>query len=108
MKTRLSVSLALMMTLPGMTSAADTETGSAVSDCWSAYGDIWGERRSTISSREIDGDQIESLADFVRLTGRAEPGVTIIKGGDFSGWDFTDIPLSNICFEENKLAGADG
>ncbi|WP_373490268.1 pentapeptide repeat-containing protein [Parasphingorhabdus sp.] len=106
MNIRISIGLALMVASPGTASAASTETGSTEPGCLSAYGDIWGERRSAIAKDEIDGGQIESRADFVRLASRAEPGVTIIKGGDFSGWDFSDMPLSGVCFEESKLAGA--
>lgn len=85
---------------------AQAETGAAESSCRSAYGDIWEESRSAGSVREIEGDRIGSLSDLIRaIAGRAD-GVTAIKGGDFSGWDFSDVPLSRTCFEGSKLAGA--
>lgn len=55
---------------------------------------------------EIDGGQIQNLAAFVQLTARRAQGVTIIKGGDFSDWDFGATRLAGICFEESDLAGA--
>ncbi len=104
MKRRLSWHLAVIML--GLASAAAAETGAAESSCRSAYGDIWGESRAAESVREIDGDRIGSLPDLIQaIAGRAD-GVITIKGGDFSGWDFSAVPLSRICFEESKLVGA--
>ena len=40
------------------------------------------------------------------MTDRRLAGVTIVKGGDFSGWDFSTTSLSGICFEESKLTDA--
>ncbi len=93
------------MALGGATWAR-AETVSAGSGCAFASGDIWGEGVPDVPRREIDGVQIESLSDFVRLTALPESGVKIVKGGDFSGWDFSAAPLSGICFEESKLSGA--
>jgi len=102
MNRRLSWQLAFMML--GLASAADAET--AEPGCRAAYGDIWGEERPGDAIREIDGTGIRSLSDLTAAIGKPAEGVTRIKGGDFSGWDFGDVPLSGVCFEESKLAGA--
>lgn len=82
------------------------ETAPAEPSCASASGDIWGEEKPAVARREIDGGQIKSLSDFLRMTDRRIAGIIIIKGGNFSGWDFSTTPLSRICFEESDLAGA--
>lgn len=78
----------------------------AAPSCLAFFGDIWGEGKNAVLDREIDGTSIKTASDFMRVTGTREAGLKIIKGGDFSGWDFSKIPLANICFEETKLAGA--
>tara|TARA_R110002074_G_scaffold52041_3_gene131272 strand:- start:2192 stop:3805 length:1614 start_codon:yes stop_codon:yes gene_type:complete len=104
MKTRLFVQLALI--LSGVASGAYAETATTGSGCRSAYGDIWAEKPSERAVREIDGDRIRSLSDLLALAAGPAGAVKIIKGGEFSGWDFADARLSNVCFEESKLAGA--
>ena len=93
MNRRLPWQLAFMML--GLASAADAET--AEPGCRAAYGDIWGEERSGDAIREIDGTGIRSLSDLTAAIGKPAEGVTRIKGGDFSGWDFSKILLANIC-----------
>jgi uncharacterized protein YecT (DUF1311 family) len=105
MKRVLSWQLALMML--GLSSAADAETAATESGCRSAYGDIGGEVRSDPVIREIEGERIRSLPDLAELTGEPSEGVAIVKGGDFSGWDFSGAALSHVCFEESKLTGAE-
>ncbi|WP_417621136.1 pentapeptide repeat-containing protein [Parasphingorhabdus sp.] len=94
--------VALILTGGGSTRAEADE--SALSDCHFALGDIWDDR--DIPQHEIDGNELGALSDFIRMLDRREPGVTIVKGGDFSGWDFRAIVLSGVCFEESNLAGA--
>ncbi len=74
--------------------------------CSAAFGDIWSEQKPKARPREIDGTLIKTPADFITMTEPREFGVIIINKGDFSGWDFTDIPLAEVCFVESKLAGA--
>ena len=104
MNRRLPWQLAFMML--GLASAADAETATAEPGCRAAYGDIWGEERSGHAIREIDGTGVRSLSDLTAAIGKPARGVTRIKGGDFSDWDFGDVLLSGVCFEESKLAGA--
>jgi len=104
MKIPIFVPLALMAL--GLAGEAQGETVSVEASCRSAYGDIWGEKRPGIAIRTIDGDRIRSLSDLLPSTGGRDEGVVVIKGGDFSGWDFSDAALSRVCFEESKLAGA--
>lgn len=104
MRRRLSGLVAGMLLV--LASGADAEIRLADASCWSAYGDIGEAGRSDIAVREIDGSAIRSLSDLMRSISPPQARVTIIKGGDFTGWDFADAALSNICFEESKLAGA--
>lgn len=78
----------------------------AAPSCRAAYGDIWADGKNAVPKREIDGSSIKTASDFMRMTGTREAGLKIVKGGDFSGWDFSGIPLANVCFEDSKLAGA--
>lgn len=95
------VALALAASGPFHSKTAIAEPG-----CASVSGDIWGEDKPDIAQREIDGGQIKSLTDFLRVTGRRIAGVPIVKGGDFSGWDFSGTSFSGVCFEESDLSGA--
>lgn len=96
-----SVAIAL-----GGASSARSETLSAADGCVSAYGDVWAEGLTDVPHREIDGASIKNPSDFMRITGTREAGLKIINGGDFSGWDFSKIPLANICFDDSKLTNA--
>ena len=96
MKTGLSWGWALV--LIGLTGAADAQVATSESSCRSAYGDIWADDRSGSAIRQIDGDRIRSLSDLADATRGPASGVTKIKGGDFSGWDFTGANLSSLCF----------
>ena len=96
---------AVTMAMAG-TSAARAKALPAEAGCASAYGDIWGQGKTDVPARRIDGALIGTPSDFLRMTGTREAGLKIIDGGDFSGWDFSDIPLTNICFENSKLTDA--
>lgn len=87
----------------GSASSARSETRSAADGCVAAYGDIWTEGLTDVPHREIDGASIKTPSDFMRMTGTREAGLKIIKDGDFSGWDFSNIPLANICFQDSRL-----
>ena len=87
----------------GVASSARAEAVSAVQGCVSAYGDIWADDFTDVPHREIDGASIKTVSDFMRMTATREAGLKIISGGDFSGWDFSEIPLANICFDNSKL-----
>ena len=104
MKTGIFAPLALMAL--GLAGEARAETAVAAENCRSAFGDIWGEKSAAVAIRTIDGDRILSLTDLIRSTGGRDGGVAVIKGGDFSGWDFSGVAMPRVCFEESKLAGA--
>ncbi|MEH6702746.1 pentapeptide repeat-containing protein [Parasphingorhabdus sp.] len=87
-------------------SPAQAKTPPAEVSCASAYGDIWSEGKIDVPHRVIDGASINNVPDFMRMTGTREAGLKIINGGDFSGWDFSNIPLANICFENGNLTDA--
>jgi uncharacterized protein YjbI with pentapeptide repeats/uncharacterized protein len=87
-------------------SSSRAEPAQAETSCAAFYGDIWGEEKIAVPARQIDGASIKNPADFIRMTGTREAGLKIINGGDFSGWDFSRIPLANICFENSKLTGS--
>ncbi len=56
--------------------------------------------------REIDGSTITSLAAFRAATGGELEKVQFVKGGDFSGWDFSKTRLRSVCFIGSDLSGA--
>ncbi len=94
----------VMLTLAG---TADVRLEAAEeASCASVSGDIWSEARPDIAWQEIDGGQIKSLTDFLRVTDNRIAGVPIVKGGDFSGWDFSGASFPGVCFEESNLSGA--
>lgn len=98
--------LALLLSMLAGTAALRAETAAADASCAAVSGDIWGENRPVMTGHEIDGTQIRSIADFLRVIDRRIPVVTIIKGGAFAGWDFSGMTLSGICFDESDLSGA--
>ena len=106
MNRRLFLSLVLGGIALALGSPLHATTTESAPSCASAYGDIWSEDQPDVPAREIDGASIGSPADFMRMTSTREAGLKIIQGGDFSGWDFSEIPLANICFENSKLAGS--
>jgi uncharacterized protein YjbI with pentapeptide repeats len=106
MKTGIFIRLAAMVMALGAGNAASAKSAPAEDSCWSAYGAIQDEKRSDIAPFEIDGSQIESLATFAQLTDLRIQDVMIIKGGNFSGWDFSATRLSGICFDGSDLSGA--
>ncbi|AMO72792.1 pentapeptide repeat-containing protein [Sphingorhabdus sp. M41] len=88
------------------TAAVRAETAPVSPSCISVSGDIWGEEKPDIAPREIDGQQIKSLSGFLRMIDQRTVDVLIVKGGNFTGWDFAGTMLAGICFEESALAGA--
>ena len=108
MKSGTFLRLVLMGVALGGASAASAEAAEprAESGCRSAYGDIWAEDFTDVPHREIDGASIKTVSDFMRMTGTREAGLRIISGGDYSSWDFSEIPLANICFDSSKLTNA--
>lgn len=87
--------------------SAKAETLREMPSCYDGFGDIWGEDLADIGRREIDGSMITDIAVFSRITGTRELFLKVIKGGNFSGWNFTKVPLHQICFEGSDLKGAD-
>ncbi|QJB69394.1 pentapeptide repeat-containing protein [Parasphingorhabdus halotolerans] len=75
--------------------------------CYSVFDDIWSDGNTDIEQREIDGSALKTPADFKRTNGQRRTGFSIIKGGDFSGWDFFGMPLERTCFVEVNLADTD-
>ncbi len=56
----------------------------------------------------IDGTLLRKAGELEKLRKRAKEGaLLIVKGGDFSGWDFRKQKLGNICFMDAKLAKSD-
>jgi uncharacterized protein YjbI with pentapeptide repeats len=106
MMKRWFLQLALFALVLAEKGPARSETVAAEPSCASAYGDIWGESEPDVARREIGGGQIKSLSNFVRMTDRRVAVATIVKGGNFAGWDFGGTSLSGICFKETDLAGA--
>lgn len=74
--------------------------------CHAAMGDVWNEEKKIIPIREIDGNAIKDIAAFRRVTSTRELGLKLVKGGNFSGWDFSGTALDHVCFSETDLKGA--
>ncbi|MGK6318112.1 pentapeptide repeat-containing protein [Sphingomonas sp. DT-204] len=56
----------------------------------------------------IDGTTLKKVSAIRKLRRRAKDGrVSVIDGGDFTGWDFRKAGLSSICFRGSKLGGSD-
>ncbi|GAB5483039.1 MAG: hypothetical protein Pars92KO_27960 [Parasphingorhabdus sp.] len=78
--------------------------------CQYAYGDIYGsvEGRDTRKAmKSYDGKQITSPEQLAAYSKAAGEDTILIQGGNFSGWDFTAVELSNICFVESDLSRTD-
>ena len=75
--------------------------------CYAVFGNIWDDADKGIEQREIEGSSLKTPAEFKSLNGKRYSGFTVIKGGDFSGWDFSGMPLERTCFVEANLADAD-
>ena len=54
-----------------------------------------------------DGTAITSPKQIARYAQEAGDKTIIIKGGNFSGWTFAGMKLSNICFVESDLSQSD-
>ncbi len=98
--------LVLMIGMLAGPAGARPESAPEQAGCMSVSGDIWGEGRPDKPPRMIDGKQIKSLTDFLRMTGDRTSNVTVVRGGAFAGWDFGGMSLPGICFEESDLSGA--
>lgn len=57
---------------------------------------------------DLDGAALKNMADLRAAIARTGAKVPIIKGGDFSGWKFSDpaLPLANLCFFQSKMAAS--
>lgn len=103
---RLFLAAALVVIAFGYGASAGAETLRQSPSCYDGLGDIWSVKSETTKVREIDGNTIKNINDFARMTGTRELGIKLIKGGNFAGWDFTNLPLHQICFEESDLKGS--
>ncbi|MEL6876429.1 MAG: hypothetical protein AAGM33_13250, partial [Pseudomonadota bacterium] len=63
--------------------------------CLAALGDKWGENKTELASREIDGSGILSVDDFTRHVSADPDKLKMIGGGDFSGWNLAGLDLSS-------------
>lgn len=85
--------------------SAKAETQNKAPTCLTAYGNIWGDEQKKTERKDIDGATLSSLDALKRATSDRRGGLTMIKGGDFSGWNFSNMKIDQICFEDSKLAG---
>ncbi len=101
----------MMMALPFMTNPAAAQLPiPPIPGCQYAYGNIYGSadgKAAGEAMKTYDGTTItspEQLADYSEAAGDK---TILIEGGNFSGWDFTGVELSNICFVESDLRRTD-
>lgn len=81
-----------------------------VPGCQYAYGNIYGGvdgEQTDEAMRTYDGTNITSPEQLAGYSQAAGDKTILIKGGNFSGWDFTGVELSNICFVESDLSRSD-
>lgn len=105
--TRIFVMLGCLLSFFSLNSPTQATTiRLEIPTCLTVFGDVWGEGIGGVGKREIDGATIKSVADFTRMTQKYDSGVKVIKGGDFTGWDFRKTSLHSVCFEESKLLDA--
>ncbi len=74
----------------------------AAQDCQAAY-----RGGDAIADQAIDGAGLSSPDDIRVAIGRAEGETVTIRGGDFSGWDFSGGLFPNVCFFDSDLSGSD-
>ncbi len=75
--------------------------------CKAALGDVWGESSSPFPVNAIAGEDLRSIDDLPARTRTRGAAVTVVKGGEFAGWDFRKARLDGVCFDGSNLAGAD-
>ncbi len=77
-----------------------------VPGCQYAYGNVYGgadDRRASRAMKPYDGTKITAPEQLAGYSKAAGDKTILIEGGNFSDWDFTGSPLSNICFVESDL-----
>ncbi|PXW75249.1 pentapeptide repeat protein [Blastomonas natatoria] len=67
--------------------------------CEAMLGDLWGEREGRSDVRQIDGTKLGAPAQLIKAVRQN----TVIRGGNFAGWDFRRLSLTNVCFVEADL-----
>ena len=101
---------AVLALLFSVTPAAAQLPTPPIPGCQYAYGNIYGGTDGATTGEAMktyDGTKItspEQLADYSQAAGDK---TIMIEGGNFSGWDFTGVELSNICFVETDLSRSD-
>lgn len=80
-----------------------------VPGCQYAIGDLYGSGGEDPGAalKTHDGAAITSPDQIASYSQDAGSKTIIIRDGDFSGWRFTDVDLSNICFVESDLSHSD-
>lgn len=77
-----------------------------VPGCQYAYGNVYGggdDRRASRAMKLYDGTKITAPEQLAGYSKAAGDKTILIEGGNFSDWDFTGSPLSNICFVDSDL-----
>ena len=106
MKTSLLYMMTASLFLSVYAGPALAEEPEPAPTCLAAVGDKWGEDKTELASREIDGSTIGSVEEFTRLTSGVPAELKMIRGGDFSGWNMAGLDLSSICFQKSRLTEA--
>lgn len=81
-----------LASLPSMANAA--------TPCETMLGDFWGENEPAGTVRTVDGASIRSPQELVKAVGQG----AVVQGGNFAGWNFSRIALTNACFVEADLS----
>ncbi|MEM1134148.1 MAG: hypothetical protein AAGH53_14550 [Pseudomonadota bacterium] len=103
--------LGMVLSAISLLSAAPTQAQNRTAKtlkplCAQALGDIYGSDAEPIEATEFTGDDIASVDELSTIVESGEGQITIVNGGDFSGWDFRDATLRRVCFKGTKLANS--
>jgi uncharacterized protein YjbI with pentapeptide repeats/uncharacterized protein YecT (DUF1311 family) len=99
----------LMLSFMANPAAAQLPTP-PIPGCQYAFGNIYGSTDGVAAGEAMktyDGEQITSPEQLAGYSEAAGDKTILIEGGNFSGWDFTGVELSNICFVETDLSRSD-
>jgi uncharacterized protein YjbI with pentapeptide repeats len=70
--------------------------------CIAMLGDFWGETPPPDAVKTIDGTAYKTPQELTRSVGQG----AVVKGGNFSEWDFRNVRLAKACFVDANLKGS--
>ena len=95
----IGTALALCVAAPALADDASSDCQALIA----AQPDDWHEGAGAVQS--VQGATVSSPEDLAEIVARRPGAVHVIKGGRFTGWDFTGIEraLTGLCFYQSDL-----